>query len=73
MLTMLCDYWISCTRNLQSLSWTPLYDCMKHIVIKQVYWRCYKIRGIPTKEIVGWYGKLSRLGDICEDILMVAL
>jgi len=34
MLTMLCDCWISCTRHLQSLSSTPLYDCMKHIAIK---------------------------------------
>ncbi|WVZ21894.1 hypothetical protein V8G54_000438 [Vigna mungo] len=24
--------------------------------------------GIPSKEIVGWYGKLCRLGDICEDM-----
>ena len=29
--------------------------------------------GIPTKEIVGWYGKLSRLADICEDMFTVAL
>jgi len=29
--------------------------------------------GIPAKDIVGWYGKLNRLGEICEHMLIVAL